>query len=52
MARPGCQVSTESPSQAPPVPMQGLPVNTAYPQVWPGGAPWEGKSGQQLGPEG
>lgn len=52
MARPGCQVSTESPSQAPPVPMQGLPVNTADPQVWPGGAPGEGKSGQQLGPEG
>ena len=39
---PGCQVSAKSPSQACPSPHEGLPINTADPQMWPGWAPQEG----------
>ena len=49
---PGCQVSAESPSQACPSSHEGLPINTADPQMWPGWAPQEGEIGQMLGPEG
>lgn len=46
---PGCWVSAESPSQAPPGPHAGVTCKHRHPQVWPGGASWEGKNGQQLG---
>lgn len=46
---PGCWVSAESPSQAPPGPQAGVTCKHGHPQVWPGGASWEGKNGQQLG---